>query len=127
AGQVRQEIRAFEAKATRHHAARARHEGEVGRQLSEVDRGELRVHVDGARLWNASVAWLMPVREDVRFALDIGASQQASRNSSKHPAYALVGLIWAVTEQLDLDIGYKHGLNDQEADQQLGVGLTVRW
>lgn len=78
-------------------------------------------------LWNASVAWLMPVREDVRFALDIGASQQASRNSSKHPAYALVGLIWAVTEQLDLDIGYKHGLNDQEADQQLGVGLTVRW
>jgi len=78
-------------------------------------------------LWNISAAWLVPVREDLRVVVDVGASQQASRDSSKHPAFALVGLIWAVTEQIDLDIGYKHGLNNQEADGQLGVGLTVRW
>lgn len=78
-------------------------------------------------LWNLSAAWLAPVREDLTFAIDVGASQQASRESSKHPAYALVGLIWAVTEQIDLDIGYKHGLNNQESDRQLGAGLTIRW
>jgi hypothetical protein len=78
-------------------------------------------------LWNASAAWLVPVREDLTFALDIGASQQASKDNSKHPAYALIGLIWSVTEKIDLDVGYKHGLNDQESDSQLGVGLTVRW
>lgn len=78
-------------------------------------------------LWNVSAAWLLPLREDLRLAVDIGAAQQASRDSSKHPAYALVGLIWAVTEQIDLDVGYKHGLNNQEPDSQLGVGLTLRW
>ncbi|CAM8634167.1 MetA-pathway of phenol degradation, putative [Burkholderiales bacterium] len=78
-------------------------------------------------LWNASAAWLVPVREDLTFALDLGVAQQASKDSSKHPAYALIGLIWSLTEKIDLDIGYKHGLNDQEPDSQLGVGLTVRW
>ena len=36
-------------------------------------------------------------------------------------------MIYAVSDDLDLDIGYKKGLNGIETDQQWGVGVTWRF
>ena len=78
-------------------------------------------------LWSASVAWLAPIAERLTLAVDVGAAQQPSTNGGANPAFALVGLIFAATDKVDIDIGYKHGLNREEPDHQLGVGFAVRW
>ena len=78
-------------------------------------------------LWSASVAWLAPIAERLTLALDIGAAQQASTDGGTNPAFGLIGLIFAATDKVDVDIGYKRGLNREEPDHQLGVGLAVRW
>jgi hypothetical protein len=38
-----------------------------------------------------------------------------------------VGLIYAVSKDLDLDIGYKRGLTDNEIDYTWQAGVTVRF
>lgn len=78
-------------------------------------------------LWSASVAWLAPIAEKLTLAVDIGAAQQPSTDGGTNPAFALIGLIFAATDKVDIDIGYKHGLNREEPDHQLGVGFAVRW
>jgi len=84
-------------------------------------------HDERRSLWSASVAWLAPIAERLTLALDIGAAQQASTDGGTNPAFGLVGLIFAATDKVDVDIGYKRGLNREEPDHQLGVGLAVRW
>ena len=78
-------------------------------------------------LWSASVAWLAPIADSLTLAVDIGATQQASTKGGANPAFALVGLIIAARNEIDIDIGYKRGLNREEPDHQLGVGFAIRW
>jgi len=53
------------------------------------------------------------------------------RNSdvSSHtpPAFTLLGVIYALTETVDLDLGVKRGLNAPETDLSLLTGVTFRF
>jgi hypothetical protein len=45
----------------------------------------------------------------------------------KHPAFILGGVIYSITESLDIDFGIKAGLNDVETDYAFLAGLAFRF
>jgi hypothetical protein len=82
---------------------------------------------DRKSIWNTSGAMLVGLADKLRGALEIGAYTNGDAASHKNPAFANVGLIYSPTDKLDLDIGYKRGLNDAESLYSFGAGVTVRW
>ncbi|VVE58039.1 transporter [Pandoraea iniqua] len=84
---------------------------------------------DGNRknLWNASAAVLFSVTDKFRVALDVGYQTNTDPTSTTRPAYALVGAIYSPTKDLDLDVGYKRGLNPASLDHSVQAGVTIRW
>lgn len=86
-------------------------------------------NVLGARksIWNASAAVVWNAAPKTRLLLDVGTYRNADPLSSRHPAFAVVGAIYSPHEKLDLDVGIKKGLNSEEVNLVVGVGVTVRW
>lgn len=86
-------------------------------------------NVFGARknIWNASAAVVWNAMPKTRLLLDVGTYRNADPLSSRHPAFAVAGIIYSPHEKLDLDIGIKKGLNRAEVDYAAGGGVTIRW
>jgi len=77
-------------------------------------------------LWHASAA----VTRDIgpwKLLADIGIERNADPAASRDPVFALAGFIYAVREGLDVDFGYKFGLNDPETDRTIQAGVTWRF
>lgn len=85
------------------------------REASRLDR----VH--------ASVAAAYEVARRVQLVADVGAETNPDRASSTWPAYALGGVVYGATEDLDLDLGFKAGLTDAEADVAGLLGVSFRF
>lgn len=75
----------------------------------------------------ASLAGELHVSGSVRAVGDIGIETSGTRGDDSDPAFIIGGLIWGVTDDVDLDIGIKGGLNDAEDDTALLAGLTTRF
>ncbi|CAN5244093.1 transporter [soil metagenome] len=83
----------------------------------------------GARsnLWNVSSAVLWQIKPTVKAVLDVGAYRNTDRNENRDPAFAIIGVIFSLTEKLDIDFGMRKGLNKAEMDYAAGAGVTLRW
>lgn len=78
-------------------------------------------------IWNASAAVIWTAMPKTRLLLDVGIYRNGDPLSSRHPAFAVAGVIYSPHEKLDLDIGIRRGLNSAEVNSVVGVGVTVRW
>lgn len=78
-------------------------------------------------LWNASTAVLFSATDTVRLVADIGLATNSDATTRTKPAYALVGAIYSPTKDLDLDVGYKRGLNPASLSHSVQAGATIRW
>lgn len=78
-------------------------------------------------IWHASLAGELNVTEKLRTVADIGIETSQDKESDTHPAYLLGGLIYGITDNLDLDLGIKGGLNEAETDTALLAGVTMRF
>jgi hypothetical protein len=78
-------------------------------------------------IWHASLAGTWEVAKDLQLVANVGMESNGDSSSRTWPAFVLGGLIYSVTENLDLDIGVKRGLNDPEADLSLLAGITFRF
>ena len=74
-----------------------------------------------------SVGAIAPINEQLNLVLDLGQADAEDRAVTRKPRFGIIGMIYAVSDDLDLDIGYKKGLNGIETDQQWGVGVTWRF
>ncbi len=84
--------------------------------------------IDARRhLWNVSTAIKIELHEHWAVAFDIGATRSPDKTETRHPAFGILGVIYSPNENLDLDVGFKKGLNKAEADHSVGVGLTWRF
>lgn len=94
-------------------------------------RNEYKLDEDNAssrkNIWHASVAAELNVTDRLRAVGDIGIETASEKESDTDPAYILGGLIYAVSDNTDLDIGIKGGLNDAEPDTTLLAGVTMRF
>jgi outer membrane protein assembly factor BamA len=78
-------------------------------------------------IWHVSLAAEAEVAKDLRLVANTGMERNADRESHTHPAFILGGLIYSVSEGLDLDFGIKAGINKSETDYTLLAGIARRF
>lgn len=78
-------------------------------------------------LWHASMASEWEIIEDFKLVANVGAERNPERTSTIPPAFILGGLIYSLTESLDLDVGVKGGLTRTESDYSILAGLAWRF
>lgn len=81
---------------------------------------------DRKRLWAVSTALLYNLGERWTLAADIGASRAATPGASSEK-YGLIGAIYHIGDDTDLDIGWRRSLGGAPVAHTVGVGLTLRW
>ena len=78
-------------------------------------------------LWHVSFAGTYDVVENLQLVANFGIERNSDKESGTDPAFALIGLIYSVTPDLDVDLGFKAGLSKTETDSALLMGLTMRF
>ena len=78
-------------------------------------------------IWHASLAGGWKMSEKLELVADIGAESNPDRETDTHPVFILGGIVYSVTENLDIDAGIKGGLNKAETDYAFLVGMTFRF
>ena len=78
-------------------------------------------------LWHASLAATWEVVKDWKLVANVGIERNSGGNAENDPAFFIGGLVYSVTEKIDLDCGVKYGLNSSETDYSLMAGITIRF
>jgi hypothetical protein len=78
-------------------------------------------------LWHLSAAALYGITERLTIVANTGRETNTDKNAEKDPAFALAGIIFAVSEDVDVDFGVKTGLNDEETDITYLAGIALRF
>lgn len=78
-------------------------------------------------IWHASVAAEINLSDNLRAVANIGMETSEEQSNDSHPAFLIGGMIWGMSDNLDLDLGVKCGLNDAETDTALLAGLAARF
>ncbi|MCX7983026.1 MAG: transporter [Syntrophales bacterium] len=78
-------------------------------------------------LWHASAAFEYEMAKRLKLMFDTGIAKNPKKDSRNHPAYALVGVGFAISNNLSLTSGFKRGLNDEETDLNFSMGLVFRF
>ncbi len=77
-------------------------------------------------IWHFSAA----VTRDIspwKLVADFSADRNPAPGTERHPAFVVVGAIYSVRKDLDLDLGYKAGLTVPATDRSLLAGITWRF
>lgn len=82
---------------------------------------------DRKGIWSTSAAVIASLSANLRGVAEISTYTNSDADSHKRPAFANIGLIYSPNDKLDLDLGYKRGLNKAECQHSVGAGVTVRW
>jgi hypothetical protein len=80
-----------------------------------------------ADIWHASVAAGVDVVKNLTLVANTGMETNSDRGSDTWPAFILGGAIYSVTENFDVDLGIKVGLNDPETDLAALAGIAWRF
>ncbi|HIJ90310.1 MAG: transporter [Desulfobulbaceae bacterium] len=78
-------------------------------------------------IWHASIASTLAVTENLAAVANLGIESNPDKLAGTDPAFVLAGLIYALSEKLDLDCGIKYGLNDPETDYTVLAGVTWKF
>lgn len=82
---------------------------------------------DCKNLWHTSIACEIEVIKNLKLLANIGMERNTNSISDKHPAFALGGISYDVSEKFALDAGVKYGLTSTETDWTVLTGLTMRF
>lgn len=78
-------------------------------------------------IWHASLASEFEVLKGLRLVANVGAERNTDRSSDTHPAFLIVGFIYSVGENVDLNFGLQWGLTKTESDYMLRPGVALRF
>ena len=78
-------------------------------------------------IWGGDLAGVVTVAKPLKLVVNVGMKTNTDRMAATDPAFFLGGLIYSITDKIDLDLGYKRGLNKAEADNSYIVGLTMKF
>jgi hypothetical protein len=77
-------------------------------------------------IWHISIASQVKAVKNLTIMADIGMERNPDKNSDTNPAFLLGGIIYSVTDNLDIDFGVKGGLTRPETDISYLAGVTWR-
>jgi hypothetical protein len=78
-------------------------------------------------LWSASLSGQYRVVERVWLVGELGVLTNPDVTSDTLPAFINGGVIYELTKDVDLDIGYRYGLNKPAVDYSISGAVTVRF
>lgn len=78
-------------------------------------------------IWHVSAAAAYALNERWKIVTNLGAERNSDTDGNNDPVYALAGVIYSPTEDIDLDLGMKTGLTSSETDWSLMAGTTFRF
>ncbi|MEW6332245.1 MAG: transporter [Pseudomonadota bacterium] len=78
-------------------------------------------------IWHASFSGWRKFGNKLKIVGDIGANTNTDKTSNNETAFLILGLIYSVTKDFDLDAGIKKGLTNPETDYTLLGGVTFRF
>lgn len=78
-------------------------------------------------IWHVSLASEVEVVKNLKLVGNIGIERNPEKASTKHPAFILGGLIYSMSENVDIDFGVKGGLNKPETDFTILAGIAFRF
>lgn len=78
-------------------------------------------------MWGGDLAGVVTVAKPLKLLVNAGMKTNTGRTAATDPAFLLGGLIYSITDKIDLDLGYKRGLNKAEADNAYVAGLTMKF
>jgi hypothetical protein len=78
-------------------------------------------------LWHASLATTYEVIKDLKLVVNIGSERNPDKAADNDPAFLIVGGIYSLTENFDIDAGVKYGLASSETDLSLMAGMAYRF
>lgn len=82
---------------------------------------------DRSDLWHTSLAAEVELIKSMKAVANIGIETNPASGTSTHPAFALGGLIYGLSEKVSLDAGVKFGLTKPEADVTYLAGVTIKF
>jgi len=82
---------------------------------------------EGKNIWHASLASTLAISDQLTIVANLGIESNPDKLAGTDPAFILGGLVYALSETVDLDCGIKYGLNDPETDYTLLAGLTLKF
>ena len=77
-------------------------------------------------VWHASIASTFAVTDSLTAVANLGVESNTDELAGTDPSFLLAGLIYTLSEGLDLDCGIKYGLNSAETDYTVLAGITWR-
>ena len=78
-------------------------------------------------IWHASLASEVEVIKNLKAVANIGIERNSEKESNRHPAFILGGLIYSISENFDVDFGIKRALNKPETDYAILAGIALRF
>jgi len=78
-------------------------------------------------IWFAGLSGQLRVIEKLWLVGEVGVARNPDVTSDTPPAYILGGFIHEITKNVDLDIGYRYGLNKPMVDYSILSGITIRF
>ena len=78
-------------------------------------------------LWHASIAATVALTEKLTAVANLGVESNTDKLAGTDPAFVLAGLVYALSDEFDLDFGVKYGLNDPETDRTVLAGVTWKF
>ncbi len=78
-------------------------------------------------IWHASFASEVKVVKDLKAVTNVGVERNPDKTSDTSPAFILGGVIYSITENVDVDFGVKGGLTKPEMDISYLAGIVWRF
>ncbi len=78
-------------------------------------------------IWHASLAATCEVVKDLSLVANVGIERNLDDTADNDPVFFVGGIIYSVTENFDVDLGVKVGLNNPETDISALAGLAFRF
>jgi hypothetical protein len=76
-------------------------------------------------IWYAGLSGQLRVIEKLWLVGEAAVARNPDVTSDTPPAYILGGFIYEITKNIDLDVGYKYGLNKPAMDYSISGAITV--
>jgi hypothetical protein len=78
-------------------------------------------------LWHASAAATYDIAKNLKLVGNAGIETNPVKGADKDPAFVLCGIIYSLSENLDIDCGVKYGLTKPETNWSFLAGLAFRF
>lgn len=85
------------------------------------------VHGERSAIHHRSLALTFEATDKLMLVADLGSFTSSDRSYDEDTVFLILGGVYALTDDLDLDLGVKRGLTDPETDTTALLGLAIRF